>query len=490
MDPTIVTFKARVRALPDEEKDKHLFKASFNNLKQYLPDNINFDENYDLLPIAIDAAVINRINLNDDGATTDAALDFYKKFINKPINLEHEINKIPGFILTASITEYLTNKPITEEEVRGTLKPFNIVLGGVLWRTVSPKLCEFLENCSDPESEHYGKVLASWELACEEIGIVKIKGNSKNIEDGVLITDPEEVKSLLPNLTANKGSGMLASGEKIYRVATKALPTAVALSTSPAAENLTPVVVEPSKVEITTEKEEDKIESSNKIEQKTIESQEEISNLEKTCVKENSKIMQIKAISDITDETLPKMKASAVAEFIQDELSKAMKENAKETEKLKSEKETSQASLDKLKVDYDTLQKEVETLKANLNKFENEKAEREKNEKFSARMTSFDEKYELTADERKAIASQIKDLDDAAFTQVESNLSIFLSGKIKTAKTEEKMTASTKEVVTDAVKNAEKDKEVIPNTSTNEPTLQEKLSKAFSGDSVTLEFSR
>ena len=42
--------------------------------------------------------------------------------------------------------------------------PFNITLGGVIWRVANRDLSEVIEESSDPTSEKYMNISASWEL--------------------------------------------------------------------------------------------------------------------------------------------------------------------------------------------------------------------------------------------------------------------------------------------------------------------------------------
>ena len=55
----------QVKPLVSEEKDKYLSLASIDSLKKFLPE-IDTEKNVDLLPIAFDACVINRVNKNGD----------------------------------------------------------------------------------------------------------------------------------------------------------------------------------------------------------------------------------------------------------------------------------------------------------------------------------------------------------------------------------------------------------------------------------------
>jgi len=73
-----------IKPLVSPEKDKYLSLASLAEIRHFLP-NIDTSANLDLLPVAFDACVINRVNKNKDVIDTQTALAVYKNFINKPI---------------------------------------------------------------------------------------------------------------------------------------------------------------------------------------------------------------------------------------------------------------------------------------------------------------------------------------------------------------------------------------------------------------------
>ena len=76
-------------------------------LEKFLPD-VDLNKNYDLLPIAFNAFVVNRVNKNGDVIDGETAIAMYKDFINKPINIEHNRKNVIGTILTAGFSEFGT----------------------------------------------------------------------------------------------------------------------------------------------------------------------------------------------------------------------------------------------------------------------------------------------------------------------------------------------------------------------------------------------
>ena len=59
------TFSSILRPLVSEEKDKYLALASLAQVGSFIPD-VDTEKNVDLLPVAFNAAVINRVNKNGD----------------------------------------------------------------------------------------------------------------------------------------------------------------------------------------------------------------------------------------------------------------------------------------------------------------------------------------------------------------------------------------------------------------------------------------
>ena len=194
--------------------------------------------------------------------------------------------------------------------------------------------------------------------------------------------------------------------------------------------------------------------------------------------------MKIENITDINDESLQTLKASAIHEYIKESLRDA-------SEKFTSEKQEKDGALSEAQEKHEGLLKEQESLKAELESvkeklasLETEKAEREMLERFNQRMASFDERYDLTDEDRKVLASQVKDLSDEEFAAFDQNMTVLLSSKEKTEEEVKEVEAHTaEEVVEAAVENAEVEKETVPVSSpAEEPSVTDKYSKAFNID--------
>ena len=485
-------FSSEIKPLVSEDKDKYLALASLVDVGNFLPD-IDTDTNVDLLPVAFNAFVVNRVNKNDDVIDASVALDIFKSFINKPINVEHNRDRVIGTILTAGFSEFGTDRPLTEEEVLGSKGPFNVTLGGVIWRVVNSNLADMIEEASDPTSSNYMGISASWELGFSEYELVILKENEKNIENSTIISDHTEVKAMEENLRAFGGTGELEDGSKIYRkVINDVVPLGIGLTENPAAD-VKGVAVKAKKEEgIQSVKEDEKI-SKN--------SEENVSQSTNNNVKNNTGnrvIMKINSIQDITDESLSTLKASAITDFIEESLKEASEEFS--TEKSKHETAIKEATekYDSLQQESDAQKAELEKVQQSLEQLEAEKIEREAEEQFNQRMAAIDDKYQLDEEDRKVLASQVRDLDEEGYEAYTQQLEVLLRGKDKAVLAEQKeeseattenveASEETNEVVEDAIDEAEvKTAEVPTSTDASEQTVYDKYKSAFEIDNFDI----
>lgn len=465
------TFSSILKPLVSEEKDKYLALASLMQVGNFIP-NVDTEKNVDLLPVAFNAAVVNRVNKNGDVIDTDTAIASYKDFINKPINIEHNRERIVGVILTAGFSEFGSDASLSEEQVKDLKGPFNITLGGVIWKIANPNLADKIEESSDATSNKYQSVSASWELGFNDYNVVMIDGESKNIEDGALISDASEIESIKNNLRAFGGSGKIDKTKSIYRkVIGDVVPLGIGLTETPAADVKGIATL--------------KSEASVEIEQENI---SKIDNLNVNTYNDN-KVMKIQSIKDITDESLKQATASQISDLIEQELKVASEKYAAEKATVEQSLKAANEKYDTLAAAQDTLQKEIAALKASLEAAESEKQAILANEKFNERMNAFDAEYDLDSETRQVLASDIAGLDDDSFAAYKNKMAVFMKNKKKGEKKEapegpkEAMSASASEVIEQAAANGEKKAAVIPATSTaSEDSLFNKYKQAFDYD--------
>lgn len=426
-------FSSTIKPLVSEEKDQYLAMASMLDIGDFIPD-VDTKKDIDLLPVAFNACVANRVNKNGDVVDSKTALAMYENFINKPINLEHKRERVVGVILAAGFSEFGTDKPIKKEDVEGN-EPFNITLGGVIWKVVNSRVADIIEDASDPTSENYMKVSASWELGFDEYNLVLLKDSEKNISEAEFITESEEIDKNKEFLKALGGSGKLENGKNIYRqVINKVVPLGIGLTENPAAD-VQGIAVKKEEKEVESIADEAAESSSPESDTlKTAENEKNISQSSTETVKTNKEYiptMKITSIKDITDESLQTLKASVIADFVEEELKKASEEyHAQQTEVEDKLKAAHEAEVE-LKAEHEKLTKELEEIKSGFEALQNDVAAREAQEKFTIRMTFFDQEYDLNDADREVIANDIKDMDDEAFEAFASKMKILLEGRQK-----------------------------------------------------------
>lgn len=195
--------------------------------------------------------------------------------------------------------------------------------------------------------------------------------------------------------------------------------------------------------------------------------------------------MNITKIEDINEGSLKELSASAITDFIADQLKQASEQFSAE----RGEKDTAiKAALE----EQAKLKEELEKIQKSLSDLEAAKAARELEEKFNARMASFDSEFDLDAEDLEIIASDIKSLSDESFAAYHKKMSVLMKSKKKGSKKSEKaekcekataseVKASTENVVEEVLEKAEvKPEPVIATTSASEASLFEKYKKAFS----------
>ena len=493
-------FSSVIKPVVSEDKDKYLALASMVELEKFLPE-VDIEKNVDLLPVAFNAFVANRVNKNGDVVDTETAVAMHDNFINKPINIEHNRKSIVGTILTAGFSSFGTDESLTKEQVKDSKEPFNVTLGGVIWKIADQSLADKIESSSDPTSEDYMGISASWELGFSDYNLVVLEGDEKNIENATEISDPVEVEKHMDKLKGFGGKGKFDDNSSVYRkVINDVVPLGIGLTENPAAD-VQGVLTESGATE-------QKALAKEALEEETISQ-----NTKNTVKTVKVEAMKIENLKDITDESLQTLTASAIHEFIQESLKKASEDySSKQTEQEDSLNDTREKH-EALSKEHDSLKTQLEDVMAQLNKLEAEKAEKEKSEAFNQRMASFDERFNLDDEDRKVLASQIKDLDEEQFVDFDKTVSVLLSSKAHSdepapeapaedpapaeapaeeapapapaeeAAPAEASASEVKEVLEQAVDNAKDELVNIPASApAEEPTIFEKYGNAFAMD--------
>lgn len=493
---TSIFSNLKIKPLVSEEKDKYLSMASLDKLKKFIP-NIDLESNIDLLAVAFDACVVNRVNKNGDVIDGSTAVKIAKNFINKPINIEHNRGNIIGCILNYGFSEFGTSQAIAEEDLFEIKKPFNITLGGVIWKVVNQELADKIEESNDPTSENYMSISASWELGFSDYNIIVLNENEKNIENGEIINDSKEIEKYTPELKAFGGSGKTKDNKYLYRqVVGKVIPLGIGFTLNPAADVQG----------VATASDKEAISNENIISQND--------NLD---VKKERIYMKISKIEEITDSLLKEVSAASITDFIADEIKKVSEKFATEKTEKEEALKAANEKVESFSKEQETLKKTLEEVSNKLQKLEEEKEIKAKEEAFNTRMAYFDSEYDLSEEDRQVLATDIKDMTEEAFSGYKNKMAVLMKEKNKAAKKakmdktdkedlkdkgadedkEDKngkvvksslaseVTAqeisTTQEVVEQAVDNGSKASTEIPNTvPATEPSVKEKYAKAFS----------
>ena len=235
---------------------------------------------------------------------------------------------------------------------------------------------------------------SSWELGFNDFNLIVIEGESKNIEDGMEVTgEQDSFDAMKKSLKAFGGSGKLDKDKSVYRkVMGSVVPLGIGLTENPAAD-VKGVVVN---------------EQQNTQAQENV--QENFSKTEKLDVNSDigENVMKLTSIKDITDENLKQATASQISDLIEQELKVASEKYSSEKSKIQTELDSTLENIKTLQASQDKLQQELADMKQKLALAEEEKAKIVAQERFNERMSAFDAEYDLDADTRQVLASDIE----------------------------------------------------------------------------------
>jgi predicted nucleic-acid-binding Zn-ribbon protein len=517
-----------VQAMVPFDEDKYLAVASIDQLKQYLPQNVDLDVNRDLMGVAFDAFVVNRGNKNGHIISTDVALGMVENFINKPFNIEHNRKVVVGVCTGYGFSEFGSSKPLTLEEVKAMKDPFNVVLSGYVWKIVNPEFASELVESSDPSSNKYLSVSASWELGFNEFNVAK--GN-KNLADATIIEKEEEIVELKDRLKVFGGNGFTEDGEMVLlNLQGNVLPLGIGFTNTPAAE-VSGIVISYDKPQteesVKAEENEEKYscakcgykgikaetcpkcgcEDYEEMDEKENElDSSEIKMNKKSVQEENKNVknnMQLKNIDDITEDSIKEVAASEVREFISNRIADLAKEWQSKVEEKETALKAAEDQIAELKTSLESIKADSDKVKEEFSKIQEDLKAKEIEANFQRRMALLDEEFDLTDEDRSIIAEDLNAIEnDEQFEKWYKKFSTFAAAKKKAAKAEYKkeemkkeekasetseVVASEEKTVEEVISSAEVKEEVLPNASSpQEVTLVEKISAAFNKNSVKI----
>lgn len=528
------TFENIVTASLNFDQNILLSEASLDSLKTLIPKSVNLDKNVDLVGAAFNAALVNKFNKNGDGIDTNTAIAFKKYFIHKPTNIEHKKQRVVGHIVNSAFSSYGENQLLTDEQVKGSLDPFNIALAAVVYKTVDRDFADALISSNDPESNLFRRISASWEIGFNDY-VVAV--GSDNLKDAEIITDAKQLLEFKKYLRGFEGNGYMNDGTPVFRLVTgRIYPLGIGFTTNPAAD-VQGVVIDDgtSENEEENETEDDNEESeAESIEVNTLDllkikdknfsqDQKETVNTTKTKTMDLEQILS--ALNKVLAEKQDTVKFSeeAVAS-ISAEIAEKIKLKNEEVKAEIAAAETAKleavAQAEKFKKELDENNEKLNQTLSKLNELENTLNAQAAQEIFNSRMSILDNEYDLDEIDRGFLAKEIGGLDksDEAFASYKEKLAVVYRHKSKAFKSEQdkafqdrleaelakrlgevKAQASvTKETVEKtvavetALANAKPEESAIPaqnvNPTEGKGSWKEKLSKAFSKDNITIKF--
>jgi len=514
-------------------------KASLDSLSKLVPEEINLETNIDLLAVAFNAAVVNRFNKNHDGIDTATALAVSDYFVHKPTNIEHKKEKVVGHIVSSGFSKYGTNEVATAEELQEESGVFNISLGSVIYKTVNRGFADLVERSSNPEDDAFNTVSASWEIGFNDYLIAV---GSKNLNEAEIITDEKQIDEVKEFLKAFGGEGKMKDGTEVYRlISGDVYPLGIGFTSNPAADVKGLYLKEDKK-----KGEEEEQVSSSEIEKIIVNSEnflkkiknykknsshtEKIDVISDKAENKNFNIMEMKEIIKELKETIEassndKFSNEAVANIAK-VVSDAIKDRSEVFVKEQAELENQKAELAKAKEDADeklkALEEQLASSQLKIGELEAEQKAAKSVQIFNHRMEALDSEYELSDEDRKIIAEDLKSVDEAeeAFASYQERLTVLFKHKNKEFISEQEKAFAerveaevakkiqTSEEVSEEVAEASEEnveevtEEALDNAeaTTQEPTsnngettekelsLKEQFQQAFSKESITIKY--
>lgn len=411
-------FECIAHCATDESKSKLLATASLEDLKAIIPPEALTEGFTDLLPIAANACVANFGNKRGDMISTATALSIYKSFAHKFINLEHDRKIIVGHLVNGGLSKFdakykvgLGSEVLKAESLASTSNPFNISVAGYIYAVAYPDVAKKIVMANDPEDNTYLDISLSWELAFDTFKIAK--GNA-SLGESKIIDDPDEIERLSQYLKCNKGTGIADDGEEVYRLIDDGVvPLGVALTFSPAAD-VSGVYTNVVKNVAKANEEAVKTQENNENNKQKV-SQASVPNVTINIQKAMKTIKTLADLEAVNDENKTEYSFANTKNVLEAEMERLAREHQTKLNAEATAKAEVQKKADEALASVAALTKKVQDL-------ETAQASAAATSRFNDRMSSLDEGYELTDKQRKAIASQIRSLDDDAFNTWKSDV--------------------------------------------------------------------
>jgi hypothetical protein len=413
----VCQFIGKIKPIKQEEFDAFgISKGSiWETAKSLLPADFDPEQNIDVLPVVFNLATVNEFNKNGDGIDAKTAVAAVKRFINKPINIEHKKDKIVGHIINASFSEEefdFQNNDI--ESYANKENPFYITAAGLIYRQIYPQLAEAIMESSDEEEESYQSISASWELAFRDYEVAR---GSKKLNESTIVSSEEKGK-MSQYLKGMGGDGEDEDGVPINRlIIGQTFPLGAALTTNPAARVKG---VYPAQM-FGGDKKHNKISRNANINVSS-DKFKTIFNMEKEQFNE----LMSKVAESVASVVRKDSEAKTIGEIMRDALTE-------HSESWKSKIALEREAKEKSEADLAEIKNSLKDTKDELEKLKSEAAAQSAVDLFNARMNNIDAEYDFTEKELGLVTAEVKDLasDDEAFADYKEKLEIVFAHKMK-----------------------------------------------------------
>ena len=420
-DYLLSNFDCNIKALHKEDFDK--FGVSEGSIaeaaKSLIPEDFDPSDNIDVLPVVFNLAVVNEFNKNGDGIDSATAVDAVKRFINKPINIEHKKQKIVGHIINASFSEEEFDfKDYDITSYADKTKPYYINAAGLIYRNIFPDLAKAIEEASEEESSEYQSVSTSWELAFKNYKVVY--GSDRL--DECQVAEGKDAEELKQYVKGFGGKGKDENGTPVHRlIHGETYPLGAALTYNPAAR-VKGVYLMEDKNEITDIKKSEKISLNAENNVKT--NKFDIFDMDT----EQFEQLMTKVAESVASVVKKDDQASSVGEIMRDALSEHS-ETWKSKVQLEAEaREKAEQDLAEMKASFESVQSDLSALKSEV---EAQAAV----ELFNSRMTFLDDTYDFSKEELEYVVAELKvvEASDEAFETFKGKLTVLFAHKAKEA---------------------------------------------------------
>ena len=417
-DFNICQFEGKIREIKEEEFEAFgLSEGSIAEAAQsLLPEDFDPEQNIDVLPVVFNLAKVNEFNKNGDGIDSKTAVAAVKRFINKPINIEHKKDKIVGHMINASFsTREFDFKNNDIESYADKTEPYYINAAGLIYRQIYPKLADAIMEASNDNDETYQSISASWELAFKQY---EVAYGSNVLEESKVLTgeEKEDKKQYLKGLG---GKGKDDEGLPVNRlIVGETYPLGAALTRNPAA----------AVKGVYTEEAEQKKMKSEKI---SLNSNKNV-NADKfkfifnNMDKEQFDELMAKVGESVASVVKQESEASTIGEIMRDALTDHSESWKSKVELEREAKAKAEADLSEVKEALDSTKEELETLKA-------EAEAKATADLFNDRMNFIDNDYDLNEQELELVTAEVKELEstEEAFEAYKGKLQVIFAHKLK-----------------------------------------------------------